>query len=103
MFFCVICAAYVKLSSRFPRTVCPRVPTRENENGGDRAKIAMRVSAAGEERDGGRRRANIARTRREAFSRKIGYESKIEGKIGLREVAGKKEILQSSSRRARRG
>lgn len=70
---------------------------------GDRAKIAMRVSAAGEERGRREGKGQYSENKKEGLPRKIGYESKIEGKIGLREVAGKKEILQSSSRRARRG
>lgn len=63
----------------------------------------MRVSAAGEERGRREEKGQYSENKKEGLPRKIGYESKIEGKIGLREVAGKKEILQSSSRRARRG
>lgn len=69
--------------SRFP-TAYPRKTSQQGE-GGNRAKIAARVSTTGEEkREREREKGPIQREQEVTiFSRKIGYEDKIEDKIRL--------------------
>lgn len=97
MFFCVICAAYVKLSSRFPHTVYPRVKRpdeRERGRWGIEQKLRCECRRQEKSAGGGRGRANIARTRRKAFPVKLDTRVKSRAKSGCEKLPEKKKFYK---------